>query len=96
VTAAVRQRSHAAEAGLVSLCGLCCVCVAVAAARVDDANLHRRAQLRLLAEQIASPELAPDGPIAALDGLYERPLQRIASLGGPMIAFVPLPSGDHP
>ena len=96
MTDAARQRQRAAELGLLSLCGLCCVWVAAATAGLDEANARRRTQVNLLAEQLVQPELTPAGPIAELDGLYERRLQRIASLGGPMIAFVALPGGEHP
>ena len=94
MTNVVRRRQRAAEIGLLSLCGLCCVWVAAVTAGLDDANARRRSQLSLLTEQLVLPELAPAGPIAALDGLYERRLQRIASLGGPMITFVVVPGGE--
>jgi hypothetical protein len=81
------RRERFVVAGLLLLCGLCCVWIAHATAAVDRANACRRAQLGLLAQQVARPELVPDGAIQALDGLVGRRVVRITTTAGPAIAF---------
>jgi hypothetical protein len=96
VTNPASRRLRAAEVCLLASCALCCVWVAMATASLDEANARRRVQLSFLAQQLVQPERAPVGPIAALDGLFERRLQRVATLGGPMIAFVARSDRDRP
>lgn len=78
---------RAAVAGLLLLCGACCLLIAWSTVRLEQANERRRAQLRLLDDLTACSLQLREGPIPSLDGLFDVSIGVVRSDSGSRLTF---------
>lgn len=88
--------SSSLPAALLLVCAIGCFGIADAAQRLEAANQRRRTQLELLAARLAVPAAQDDAALVAFDGLFARPLQRVATATGQVLAFGGGASGGCP
>ena len=84
-------RGHERERRLLSallfVAGFGCAVIASGVESLSQKNELRRAQARRLAECVARPDVADEGPIDGLDGMFGRTLLRVNTDLGPAVVF---------